>query len=295
VSREDHRKYDAALKLLREQQEILIKQKHESGTSTGDIALWFLAACMTLALFLAAPKLGRVLTLVGLIAMFGCLVHPIWQVPFIRRRKRTPFGISSFVGSLLVAATLISAFGFYVWPQVKRHTLTTREREAFENALKTQKGDDLEIQVACSPNDEKACTYAEQFIRPIGDSGWKVQAYVSRLMLTKPLDGIMIYRRGGNRDYALQHYDAGGYFNINEPHLLAMQAAFQSIDVEPSGGTDPDIPENVMMIYFGPERENEAEPTDLTRTSEWATGKREGPFPGKRRTVLCRWFGLLCG
>jgi hypothetical protein len=114
-------------------------------------------------------------------------------------------------------------------------------------------------------------------------------------MLTKPLDGIMIYRRGGNRDYALQHYDAGGYFNINEPHLLAMQKAFQSIQIEPSGGTNPDLPENVTMIYFGPERENEAEPTDLTRSTEWATGKREGPFPGKRRTLLCRWFGLLCG
>jgi len=265
------------------------------GISSGDIALWFWAAFMALGLFLAAPKIGRGLTAIVLVAMFGCVVHPIWQLPFIRKTNHVSVKVSSFTGFLLVAAALIGGFGFYVWPPIKRHTLTATERESFENALKPQKGDDLEIQIACSPNDERACTYAGQFIRPVGDSGWKVQAYVSRLILTKPLDGIMIYRRGGNRDYSLQHYDAGGYFNINEPHLLTMQKAFQLIQIEPSGGTNPDLPENVMMIYFGPERENEAEPTDLTRSTEWATGKREGPFPGKRRSVLCRWLGLFCG
>jgi hypothetical protein len=50
-----------------------------------------------------------------------------------------------------------------------------------------------------------------------------------------------------------------------------------------------------MMIYFGLERENEAEPTDLTKSTEWVLGKRIGPFPGQRNTILCRWFGLLCG
>ena len=150
------------------------------------------------------------------------------------------------------------------------------------------------MQIACPPDDERACTYAGQFINLVGDSGWKVQSYVTRLTLTRALDGIMIYRRGGNRDYFLHHYNAGGYFNINEPHLLAIQKAFQSIQIEPSGGTNPDIPDNVMMIYFGPERENEAEATDLTRSTEWALGKRKGPFPGTRQTILCRWFGLLC-
>jgi hypothetical protein len=267
----------------------------QEGISAGDIALWFLAAFMTLGLFLAAPKIGRALTVIVLVVMFTCLVHPIWQLPFIKGINRGTVRVPLFIGLLVSVALFISAFGFYVWPPIKRHPLSGSEREFFESALRLQKGDDLEIQLACSPNDEKTCTYAGQFIRPVGDSGWKVQAYVSRLVLTRPLDGIMIYRRGGDRDYSLQHYNAGGYFNINEPHLLAMQKAFQSIQIEPSGGTDPELPENVMMVYFGPEREDEGEPTDLTRTTEWATGKREGPFPGKRRTVLCRWFGLLCG
>jgi hypothetical protein len=256
---------------------------------------WFLATFMALALRLIAPKIGRDITAGVLVAMASCLVQPIWHLGIVQHASPHSIRVRRFTGILFIALVSIGLFGIYVWPPIKRHTLTAKERVLFENALKPQKGDDLEIQFACPPNDERTCTYAGQFINLVGDSGWKVRSYVDRLTLTRPLDGIMIYRRGGNRDYLLQHYNAGGYFNISEPHLLAIQKAFQSIQIEPSGGTNPDIPENVMMVYFGPERENEAEPTDLTRSTEWATGKREGPFPGKRRSVLCRWLGLLCG
>jgi len=273
--------------------EILRSEKKKPSATRLDVG-WFLAAFMALGLLLIAPKIGRGITAVVLIAMASSLVRPSWQFGFVQGAPSKAKRNWRFAGIMLIAVVSVALFGVYVWPAIKRHTLTAQERALFENALKLQKGDDLEIKLACSPNDERACTYAGQFINLIGDSGWKVQAYVDRLMLTRPLDGIMIYRQGGNRDYSLQHYNAGGYFNSNEPHLLAMQKAFQSIQIEPSGGTDPDIPENVMMIYFGPERENEAEPTDLTRSTEWVTGKREGPFPGKRRTFLCRWFGLLC-
>jgi hypothetical protein len=256
---------------------------------------WYLAACMALGLLLISPKVGQSITVVVLVAMASFLVQPIWRLGIVQRAPSNATRNWRFTGFLLTALTLIGLLGFYTWPPIKRHKLDAKERASFENALKPQKGDDLQVHLACPPNDEKVCTYAGQFINLVGDSGWKVQAQVDRLMLTRPFDGIMIYRRGGNRDYSLQHYDAGGYFNSNEPHLLAMQKAFQSMRVEPGGGTDPDIPDDVMMIYFGPERENEAAPTDLTRSTEWVTGKREGPFPGKRRTFLCHWLGFSCG
>lgn len=249
---------------------------------------------MAVALYLA-PEKTPLWIYAGLVCMVALAIHPTLYLPWVRHARSKKTKIKRSIAAVLVMIAIVGFYGWLIWSPIKRHTLSQKERTRFENALKPQKGGDLEVQIACPPNDERGCTYAGQFIRPVGDSGWKVQAYVSRLTLTKPLDGIMIYRRGGNRDYTLQHYDAGGYFNINEPHLLAMQKAFQSIHIEPSGGTDPDIPDNVMMIYFGPERENEAEPTDLTKSTEWALGKRIGPFPGKRNTILCRWFDLFCG
>jgi hypothetical protein len=274
--------------------EMLHSEKFEPATTKLDKG-WYLAAFMALALLLIAPKIGRGITAGVLVAMASCSVLPIWHLGIVQQASQHSTRNWRFTGILVIALISIGFLGVYVWPPIKRHTLSAKERALFENVLKPQKGDDLQIQFACPPNDERACTYAGQFINLVGDSGWKVQSYVDRLSLTRPLDGIMIYRCGGNRDYLLQHYNAGGYFNISEPHLLAIQKAFQSIQIEPSGGTNPDIPDNVMMVYFGPERENEAEPTDLTRTTEWATGKREGPFPGKRRSLVCRWLGLSCG
>lgn len=269
-----------------------IPQRQES-ISRGDIALWCLAGVMAIGLYLA-PEKTPAWVVAGLAGMIALATHPTLSLPWVRHAGSTKITIRRSIAAMSVMVAIIGLYGWRIWPLIKRHTLSQKERTRFENALKPQKGGDLEVQIACPPNDERGCTYAGQFIRPVGDSGWKVQAYVSRLTLTKPLDGIVIYRRGGNRDYSLQHCDAGGYFNINEPHLLAMQKAFQSIHIEPSGGTDPDIPDKVMMIYFGPERENEAESTDLTKSTEWALGKRIGPFPGKRNTFLCGWFGLLC-
>jgi hypothetical protein len=218
MSREDHRRYDALLEKVRQMERSITKKDH----STLDPG-WFLAAVMALGLFVLAQKVGRGVTAVVLITMVAMLVGPIWKLGLVRHATTRGRKIVRFTGVMLVALALVSLFGAYVWPPIKRHTLTAKELASFDNALKTQKGDDIEIRLACPPNDEKGCTYAGQFIRPIGDSGWKVQAYVDRLMLTKPLDGIMIYRRGGNRDYTLKHYDAGGFFNSNEPHLLAMQ------------------------------------------------------------------------
>jgi hypothetical protein len=267
MSREDHRRYDALLEKVRQLEQAIPKK---TSLDPG----WFLAAVMALALLLLAPKVGREVTAVVLILMIALLIHPIWKLNVVQRAPSISAKCKRFGIIMLPTVVLVASFGAYVWPPIKRHLLTAKERTRFEEVLKQQNGADLEVQFACPPDDEKACTYAGQFIRPVGDSGWKVQAYVTRVTLTKPLDGIMIYRRGGNRDYALQHYDAGGYFENNEPHLLAMQKAFQSIQIEPSGGTDPDISDNLMMIYVGLERENEAETTDLTRSYLINTFKR---------------------
>ena len=151
MSREEHRKHDAALQALREQEKAILERE---GISAGDIALWFLAAFMALGLFLAAPKLGREVTLIALIAMLGCLIHPISQLRMVKRAKSKRIRILWFLGSMTLAATIVTAFGIFVWPSIKRHLLTAEDRASFENALKSQKGDNIEVQLACSPNDD---------------------------------------------------------------------------------------------------------------------------------------------
>ncbi|HXX00097.1 MAG TPA: hypothetical protein VEJ00_02705 [Candidatus Acidoferrales bacterium] len=237
---------------------------------------WYLAAVMAVGLSLAAPKIGQAATACGLVLMAAFLVHPIWTLSLVQRGRKRWLNFSS---AMLVAACVLTTFGFWVWPPIRRHILSEKERAWFDKALKETGSGDLEIQMACPPNDEQDCAYANQFISLIGRAGWNVNASVERIPLTRPPIGVTVYRRGGNRDYSLKHWDAGGYFNINEPHLLAIQSAFRAIRIEIDGATDPDVGEAVMMIYVGPEREDESQPTALTPATDWATGKRKGPFP----------------
>jgi hypothetical protein len=269
-------------RVRRETARVLAKELMHSGAPSHDsrvhVALWFLETFTALALLLAAPKIGRAVTAMMLLFMVACLVHPFWHFRIVQRTSSTPRRAWRFAGLMITALGLIALFGAYVWPPIKRHTLSADERSSFRGALTGQK-DDLDVQISCPTGDEKTCTYAEQFINLVGASGWKVEPYVARVTLSRARDGVTIYRRGGNKDYISKHWDAGGYFAINEPHLLAMQKAFQLIHIEPEGGTNPDLAENVMTVYFGPEKDNEAEPTGLTRSTEWVTGKRTGPFP----------------
>lgn len=237
---------------------------------------WYLAAFMAVGLSLAAPKIGRPATACLLVLMAAFLIHPIWKLGFVQTRPKRWL---KFIMAMLIAACVLIVFGSWVWPPTKRHALNDKEREWFEKPLKKMGSDDLEIQMACPPNDEQDCVYANQFISLIGQAGWNVNARVDRIPLTRPPTGVTVYRRGGNRDYSLKHWDAGGYFEINEPHLLAVQSAFRAIHIEIDGATDPDIGDNVMMIYVGPEPEDESQPTALTPATDWATGKRKGPFP----------------
>jgi hypothetical protein len=196
---------------------------------------------------------------------------------------------------LVVWVAVILGLGAYKWPPIKRHLLDQDEKISFESTLKSQKDGAPEIQIACPANDETTCAFAGQFITMFGEADWRINTSVSRLVLTRPQTGVVIYLRGGDKQYSEQHWNAGGWFPINEPHVLAIQKAFQVIHIEIDSGTNPELADGVMTIYFGPERADEEADTNLKVSTEWAEGKRFGPYPGKSNTRLCRWFGLLCG
>jgi hypothetical protein len=237
---------------------------------------WFWAAAMAIGLWIAAPKIGRVPTALGLAGMAVFMGHALWRTEFARidSKRRIKLVLVS-----VISAGVLTAFGIWVWPPIKRHVLNEREREWFEKPLRTVGGDDLDIQIGCPANDERTCIYAGQFINLFGEAGWKIESSPERITLSRAQDGITVYRRGGNKQDMVHRWNSGGWFAINEGHLLAVQSAFRAIHIEINGATNPDLEENTMMIYVGPERENEAEPTSLTTDTDWATGKRKGPFP----------------
>jgi hypothetical protein len=259
----------------RELARTLVREGYRSEKFRWDITLSCLVAAMGIFLIVAPPQ-SRPVMAGCLIAMFALGVYPVLHFAewFPIRNK----GLARAAG-IAGLAVAISALGVKEWPSIRRHLLDETERLSFENALRLQRGSDLDIQIACPDGDEKTCIYAGQFISLFGESEWKVEPFVSRLKLSRALDGIIVYRRGGNKEDMMKRWNSGGWFEINEPHLLAVQRAFRVSHIEIDGGSNPDLGENVMMIYIGPERDNEADPTSLTKETDWATGKTKGPFP----------------
>lgn len=242
---------------------------------------WFLATFLALALLLIAPKLGRLITGVVLIVMAACLVLPIWKLKVVQTATTPARQRLLFSGGMLVSVVLITSFGLYVWPPIRRHTLSANEQAVFVNALRAAHGGDanLEVQIGCPGGDEKTCVYARQFVPLFGQAGWQIHPIVDRLTLTNASDGITAFRRAGSKEDMRKRWDSGGYVAINEAHMLAVHAAFQTLHIEIDGGANPDLAENVMTIYVGPEKDDESQPTHLTRAIQWVTGKRTGPFP----------------
>lgn len=105
---------------------------------------------MALGLLLIAPKVGREVTGAVLAGMVACLIHPIWKLDAVQGAATVAQRCIRFIGTMIVGVTVVAAFGLYVWPPIKRHTFSAKERAAFEDALKAEQGGDanLEVQIA---------------------------------------------------------------------------------------------------------------------------------------------------
>jgi hypothetical protein len=236
-----------------------------------DTTLALAAVVVSIVVVFVSPQsrlaVGACLALIfafGLYPAFHAADQVLGRVPSAWARN----AVASVVWLLAV-----SAFCFLVWPHLHRHTLSAKERIAFEEPLKSQKQPRLEIHIGCPGDDEKACVFANQFVRLFGESGWKVQSVVERLTLSRPAAGVYLFRKGGAAPKTPYEWNIGGWLQINDPSLLSVQKAFQQIGIEPESGTNYQLADDVMMIYIGTEKENEAEPTNLTSSTKWVQGK----------------------
>jgi hypothetical protein len=220
---------------------------------TVDLVLWFLAAFLALALFLAAPKLGQKFTFVALLAMAGCLVHPISQIPFVRNEKSAVKHTSLFIGLWLLPCVLIVAFGVFVWPPNPYYKeLTLAGREQFMDVLRIQKEPKETLIVKCPSNDEELCTVATTYLQMFQRAGWKTPTGgIERGLYLKSFPGVTISKRPQPGEPDRNNPDVGLWVQ-QTPSVITIKNAFHQIGVEVRRDADQDLPENTISIYFGP-------------------------------------------
>lgn len=242
--------------------------------SNWNVALWFLAAFMALALFLLAPKIGRGVTVVVLVAMFASLVHPVWQLQAVRTAPGRNIKAWRFVGFMVVVSLLIALFGIWVWPPIRRHALNKKEISSFKSGLGGPSTKVKQtVQIACPENDESVCVYASQFVQYFGEMGWDVKGKVERVSLARPKNGVVLVERGGDQKKAFD-WNTGGWTAMT-PDLESIYRAFRSVEITPDGSSGPFVEDGMIVVWFGEEREDESADTGLTTAMENMQKRRE--------------------
>jgi hypothetical protein len=185
-----------------------------------------------------------------------------------RKQSTTPAGSNNQIGTTATAPDGFAITGGMVNnPTVNnyasithRHPLNDKEKVAFQAPLLLQTHSRYDIQIACPAADESVCVYAARFIPLFKDAGWHVGNEASRVTLAQPPDGVRIYSWA-------DHYpppDAPsnvGVWTFLSPSSVSVYRAFAAIGIEPDSGTRTDMNKKTLAVYFGPERENENQPT----------------------------------
>lgn len=217
---------------------------------------------MAVALYLA-PEKTPLWVIMGLLCMAALATHPVLHLHWVTKaasgKSRAIRSLTAFSGM----AGLVGLYGWFVWPLSHRHELNQRERSAFEQPLKQQKEPREEIQIACPQAEESTCVYAAQFINLFREAGWKVQGNaVQRGALGAPLAGVILVKHGtGTIDPSNWR---SGLWTQMSPSFENVRQAFINVGIEPDSIADQALSENVIRVYFGSEKPNQAERTPLT-------------------------------
>jgi hypothetical protein len=169
-----------------------------------------------------------------------------------------------------------------------RSSESKKERDLFENPLRGAQKPPMHIQVSCPVADEQTCVYATQFQTYFSEAGWDVDGTVQRVALMRAMQGVVLVEHGGTEESQTTKWkwNVGGWTMLS-PTFENVYQAFSNIGVEPESSANYALPENQITIYFGPERENESEPTILSGTIANIRRQRVAgllPPPGERPT-----------
>jgi|SRR5579872_1623538 len=206
------------------------------------------------------PKVSIIaLAMIGLVCIYAAFVMQGWTTAPI------PIGtpLRATVLMVVVAAVMFS-LARAAWPLPRRHELDAEEISSFEKPLKEQKTKSTQIIFACPTSDENACVYASQFPQYFRDSGWDVRTnIIERVTLAVPYSGVIIVvHASGTPNFA-----AGtGVWAALPPSLASVYLAFHDLGIEPEDITDQNLPDTTMRIYFGTEKHNAGDETQLTKS-----------------------------
>lgn len=271
-------KRDEEIMAARAPAKSLLRQQPRQKAFRWDITLALGVAILAVVIVFVPPQSERAAAF-WLCAMFGLGVYPILHISEWLHRRKSSWMMRGFTIAAWAATMVI--FGVNTWPPVRRHPLSARERFKFEAPLSQQKENKEEIQLTCPQDDESVCVYAGQFVNYFREAGWKVHdSKVQRITMSTPVAGIVLFQHGVGK---LNPDDwRSGLWTAISLSFVNVRQAFVNIGIQPEAGANPDLPEGLITVYFGPPRENEGAPTQLSLSMDnmeklWREGRVPRP------------------
>jgi hypothetical protein len=197
--------------------------------------------------------------IVGILLSLPVFHYP-WVISAKTRKGRWFIAFITLIGLSGLITIAVRA----EWPPIHRHTLSKAEETSFKKSLAGKHDENAIIQLACAPGDEVDCEYASNLIPLFGEAGWKVYGQVDRIMLIRPLPGIVLAAKGLGKPEDETKWDSGAWMKVT-PEFTQVRQAFVNIGIEPESTSGSTIPDNQINIYVGHEREDESAPTTLTQ------------------------------
>ena len=226
------------------------------------------AECVAIVVALSLSVLPRTPLVVCLVCsvMALLLIYAFLQLPWIREASPASAKVTKTILTLVGTLGVVGAYGVFVWPPHHRHALSEKEKAEFEEPLKSRLETTVSVQMACPTNDEVDCVYASNLIPLFGEAGWNVRLEVTRVSLQRPMQGINLVLHS-TTDYVPKKWNEGVWTKML-PAIVPIDKAFVAIGIEPDSNSGFSVGDNQIIVYVGPERDDEAAPTQLTHTVE---------------------------
>jgi hypothetical protein len=214
--------------------------------SRSEIIAGCMAGALTIVLLFKHDTVTWTITL--LVGLWLLVFAAALQLSPIRREHRTGHKVLNIVIAFLAISAGVTSFGFNVWPKPGLGTLTASQRSRIATALKGTREPWL-VHLMCSPNDEKDCVVATQFISLFEVNGWHVKnRAVERILNGAPKTGLYFVLHS-TIDPDPSKPGTGAWTEM-APGFYAVKPAFDEL-------TPTDLvvgfsfPEHELGIYFG--------------------------------------------
>jgi hypothetical protein len=168
----------------------------------------------------------------------------------------------------LVSLLFAIGWSLYTLPASRAYDLGGARRSQYLDLLRVAPDMHVDtLRIGCTPASLEACSAAGDFATLFSEAGWNIEGnQVFPVKTTKPVKSVTIASRDIEASALPQQPFYRGHLDTMDLSNQLLLSIFRMMDVSVHLSSDPDLPDNVLGIYFSAD-------TDRYGTVSWSQAK----------------------